>query len=119
MGRGRLHPRELRVGDALDLLRVVAHQPPDRLLLLAEIKAPGDALWECRIHSEKGGRGRLEMVSRFLPRGLAGLANWCGLLPIHDWLFNGTLLRLVQRAGGRVLSGPETFAVEAVPECRL
>jgi hypothetical protein len=119
LGRGRRHPRKLRVGDALDLWRVVAHQPPDRLLLLAEMKAPGDALWECRIHSEKGGRVRLEMVSRFLPRGLAGLAYWYGLLPIHDWLFKGTLLRLVQRAGGRVLSGPETFAVEAVPECRL
>ena len=112
LGRGRRHSRNLRVGDVLDLWRVVNHQPPYRLLLLAEMKAPGDALLECLVYPESSNRVRLEMVSRFLPRGLAGLAYWSGLLPIHDWLFKGTLLQLVRRSDGRLLAGPETFIVE-------
>ena len=119
LGRGRRHSQNLRVGDVLDLWRVVDHQPPYRLLLLAEMKAPGDALLECLVHPESGNRVRLEMVSRFLPRGLAGLAYWYGLLPIHDWLFKGTLLQLVRRSDGRLLAGPETFLVETAPQCRI
>jgi uncharacterized protein YbjT (DUF2867 family) len=119
LGRGRRHPRQLRVGDALDLWRVVDHQPPHRLLLLAEMKAPGDALWECTLHSTGDGRVRLEMVSRFLPRGLAGLGYWYGLLPIHDWLFKGTLRELVARSGGTPLTDPEIFRVEDAPQCHL
>ena len=79
------------------------------------MKAPGDARLECPVHPESGNRVRLEMVSRFLPRGLAGLAYWCGLLPIHDLLFKGTLLQLVRRSDGRLLAGPETFLVETAP----
>jgi hypothetical protein len=59
------------------------------------------------------------MVSRFLPKGLAGLAYWYGLLPIHDWLFKGTLIALVRRSGGSLLKGPEIFAVNMAPECRI
>jgi hypothetical protein len=69
--RGRRHSKDLRTGDALDFWRVVAHDPPRRLLLLSEMKAPGDALLEFRIHAGSAGRVRLEMVSRFLTRGLA------------------------------------------------
>jgi uncharacterized protein YbjT (DUF2867 family) len=119
LGRRRRHPRHLRVGDVLDLWRVVNHQPPHRLLLLAEMKAPGDALLECLIRSESDNRVRLEMVSRFLPKGLAGLAYWYGLLPIHDWLFKGTLIAIVRRSGGSLLKGPEIFAVNMAPECRI
>ena len=119
LGRGRRHSTELRVGDVLDLWRVVDHQPPYRLLLLAEMKAPGDALWECTLHSAGEGLVRLEMVSRFLPRGLAGLGYWYGLLPIHDWLFKGTLQQLVNRSGGMPLTDPEIFRVENAPQCHL
>ena len=119
LGRGRRHSTELRVGDVLDLWRVVDHQPPHRLLLLAEMKAPGDALWECTLHSAGEGLVRLEMVSRFLPRGLAGLGYWYGLLPIHDWLFKGTLQQLVNRSGGMPLTDPEIFRVENAPQCHL
>jgi len=71
--RGRRHPKKLRVGDALDFWRVVAHEPPRRLLLLSEMKAPGDALLEFGIYKESEKHVRLEMVSRFLPQGLAGI----------------------------------------------
>jgi hypothetical protein len=119
LGRGRRHSRQLRIGDALDLWRVVDHRPPHRLLLLAEMKAPGDALLECTVHAESDTRVRLEIVSRFLPKGLAGLAYWYGLLPVHDWLFKGTLLKLVRKSGGTLCKGPEIFAVETAPQCRI
>ena len=66
--RGRRHSQKLRTGDALDFWRVVAHEPPRRLLLLSEMKAPGDALLEFRIRRQSEGQVRLEMVSRFLPQ---------------------------------------------------
>ena len=47
--RGRRHPRELRVGDGLDFWRVIALEPPHRMLLLAEMKTPGDALLDFNI----------------------------------------------------------------------
>ena len=36
-------------------------------------------------------RVELKMVSRFLPRGLAGILYWYALLPTHRWLFEGML----------------------------
>lgn len=117
--RGRRHSRQLRIGDALDLWRVVDHQPPNRLLLLAEMRAPGDALLEIDVTPEGAGRVRLEMVSRFLPKGLAGLAYWHALLPVHDWLFKGTLRELVRKSDGRLLGGPEIFPVATAPQCRI
>ncbi len=119
LGRGRRHSQNLRIGDVLDLWRVVDIQQPHRLLLLAEMKAPGDALLECLIQVESGERIRLEMVSRFFPKGLAGLAYWYGLLPVHDWLFKGTLTQLVSRSGGKLLNGPKIFPVVTAPQCQI
>lgn len=48
--RGRRHPVEIRPGDALDFWRVVEVDPPRRLLLLAEMKLPGQALLDIRLH---------------------------------------------------------------------
>jgi hypothetical protein len=117
--RGRRHSQKLRTGDALDFWRVVAHEPPRRLLLLSEMKAPGDALLEFRIHTTSGGRVRLEMVSRFLPKGLAGIGYWYGMLPIHDWLFKGILAQLARRSGGSRAEFPGIFPVEIELECKL
>lgn len=117
--RGRRHSQKLRPGDALDFWRVAAHEPPRRLLLLSEMKAPGDALLEFRIHSKSDKRLRLEMVSRFRPKGLAGIGYWYGMLPIHDWLFKGILVQFASRFGGYRRGIPETFPVEFALECKL
>ncbi len=117
--RGRRDPVKLRVGDGLDFWRVVALEPPRRMLLLAEMKAPGDALLEFNIRSRGQGRVALEMVSRFHPRGLAGLAYWYALLPTHNWLFQGMLKTVAQRTGKRVLAGPEKFDAQDRVTCRL
>ncbi|MFO7644709.1 MAG: SDR family oxidoreductase [Desulfosarcina sp.] len=117
--RGRRHPSDLRVGDGLDFWRVIAVEPPRRLLLLAEMKTPGDALLEFIITPQGSERVEIKMVSRFLPRGLAGILYWYALLPTHQWLFQGMLRAVARRAGLAVRNGPEATAMTAAPECRL
>lgn len=117
--RGRRHPTELRVGDGLDFWRVVAVEPPRRLLLLAEMKAPGDALLEFRVAPQGPNRVALDMVSRFLPRGVAGIAYWYALLPAHRWLFEGMLRAVARRTGKPVLEEAHRIPVEDAVVCRL
>jgi hypothetical protein len=117
--RGRRHPRELRVGDGLDFWRVVALEPPNRMLLLAEMKTPGDALLEFNIRPVGDNRVRLEMVARFLPRGLPGLAYWYSLLPAHQWLFGGMLMAVARKTGRPITGKPEAFTPEDRATCRL
>jgi hypothetical protein len=59
------------------------------------------------------------MISRFLPKGLAGIGYWYGMLPIHDWLFKGILTQLVSKFGGMRPGIPQTFPVETELECKL
>lgn len=117
--RGRRHPSDLRVGDGLDFWRVVALEPPRRMLLLAEMKTPGDALLEFIVAPQAAGGVEITMVSRFLPRGLAGIVYWTALLPIHQWLFQGMLRAVARRTGLAVRSGPEAVPMTATTECRL
>jgi uncharacterized protein YbjT (DUF2867 family) len=117
--RGRRNPEELRVGDGLDFWRVVAVEPPRRLLLLAEMKAPGDALLEFVITPQAPDRVAVDMVSRFLPRGIAGLIYWYALLPAHRWLFGGMLRALARRTGKQILEEVHRIPVEDPVVCRL
>lgn len=117
--RGRRDPQTLRVGDGLDFWRVIAVEPPHRLLLLAEMKAPGDALLEFLIDPQGPGRVRLKMVSRFLPRGLFGIVYWYALLPTHQWLFEGMLRAVARKTRLPVLQGPEKDTIDTSFECSL
>jgi uncharacterized protein YbjT (DUF2867 family)/uncharacterized protein YndB with AHSA1/START domain len=111
-GRGRRHPEELHLGEALGLWRVAAIEPPERLLLAAEMRLPGQALLEFVLEAAEGGT-RLRLSAQFAPRGLAGLAYWYAMAPFHAPLFRGMLRGLARRLGARILSGPEPFAWEA------
>lgn len=108
--RGRRHPQELYTGDALDLWRVLELAEPRRLVLLAEMKLPGEASLEFRIHPVGGGKTELQQLSRFLPRGLFGIIYWYGLYPLHQWVFKGMLKGIAGSLGGAVLEGPDRFA---------
>ena len=103
--RGRRHPTELRVGDALDFFRVLEIEPNRRLLLLAEMKLPGEATLEFRL-SATGGVSDLTQTARFLPRGLAGLAYWYALDPFHKRLYPGMLRAIAAATGKPILAGP-------------
>lgn len=109
MRRGRPHPSELRSGDAVDFWRVLAVDPPRRLLLAAEMKMPGRALLEFHAHSPEAGEAELQMQLRFLPRGVAGLGYWALVAPLHRPVFRRLLADIARAAGGRVLEGPQLF----------
>ena len=97
--RGRRHPDELRVGDALDFWRVDAYQPPTLLRLRAEMRLPGDAWLEWRVVEAPRG-SVLEQHALFHPRGLWGLLYWYALLPIHRRIFDRLARSLAQLAEG-------------------
>jgi uncharacterized protein YbjT (DUF2867 family) len=99
MARGRRHPRDLWVGDAVDLWRVEAAVPGELLRLRAEMRMPGDAWLEWGISTAPGGQGS-ELVQRatFVPRGLWGRAYWYALVPFHGLIFGRLARRLADAA---------------------
>lgn len=107
--RGRRHPIEIQVGDALDFWRVLIVEEPQRLLLKAEMKTPGEALLDFQIRPSGSEQVDLLMISRFLPRGLFGLIYWYVLLPFHRHIFVGMLKAIAEHSGKPIVSGPDRF----------
>ena len=79
--RGRRHPDELRVGDALDFWRVEALEPGCLVRLRAEMKLPGRAWLQFRVSEAEGGKTRLEQTAAFLPKGAGRPALLVRALP--------------------------------------
>jgi uncharacterized protein YbjT (DUF2867 family) len=104
--RGRRDPSVLRTGDALEFWRVLSIEEPRRILLLAEMKAPGEALLEFTLSPLDNSSTRLELKARFLPTGIAGMLYWYSLAPAHGLLFKGMLKSIALRSGLSVLQGP-------------
>lgn len=95
---GRRDPDNLRVGDAVDFWRVESVEPGRSLRLRAEMKVPGRAWLEFRTWSDEAGRTRLSQTAYFSPHGLAGLAYWYALYPVHGLIFGKMVRRLAQLA---------------------
>jgi len=92
--RGRRSPTELYMGDALDFWRVlIADKCKRRLLLYAEMKAPGEAWLEFKIR-EKENIKTLYLTATFRPRGIAGRLYWYSMLPFHYFIFKSMVQRL-------------------------
>lgn len=97
MRRGRRHPSELRVGDAVDFFRVEALEPSRLLRLRAEMVVPGEAWLEWEV--APGGKGAIvRQRARFHPRGIAGRLYWYALVPAHALIFK-RMLRSIAAAG--------------------
>jgi len=96
--RGRRHPTDVRVGDALDFWRVEAVEINRLLRLRAEMKVPGRAWLQFKIESTEDGGTQLIQTAFFAPKGLFGLMYWYSLYPIHGLIFSGMIRKLVQRA---------------------
>jgi len=107
---GRRHPEELMVGDALDFWRVLEVEPPHRLLLLAEMKLPGEAVLDFSLAATPDGTTELRQTARFLPRGLGGILYWYALEPFHHWVYRGMLGAIAQAAKKPLVVGPEALA---------
>lgn len=115
--RGRRHTTELGVGDTLDFWRVLDVAPKERLVLLAEMKVPGEALLEFKIHTIGDQTTELEMLSRFLPKGLWGILYWYTLYPFHEKIFFGMLKAISKTIGEPIISGPERFTPRLHGSC--
>ncbi len=88
--RGRTNPNTLQVGDALDFWRVLyANKTEGRLLLLAEMKLPGEAWLEFKVVSNT-----LIQTATFRPLGVLGRLYWYAVYPFHGIIFNGMLKKI-------------------------
>ena len=117
--RGRRHPTQIGVGDALDFWRVLKVEPPHHLLLVAEMKIPGEALLEFRINPIGNGQVELQMVSKFLPRGVFGILYWYVLYPFHALIFSGMLKAIAESIGKPFTYGPEPFNPRLHTACTI
>lgn len=88
--RGRTNPDHIYVGDSLDFWRVIyANKEEGRLLLIAEMKLPGEAWLEFKLQNN-----RIVQTATFRPLGLAGRLYWYSLLPFHGFIFGGMIKQL-------------------------
>ncbi|MFN3160843.1 MAG: SDR family oxidoreductase [Rubinisphaera brasiliensis] len=101
--RGRRHPEELRVGDALDFWRVEKIIPGHELLLRAEMKVPGRAWLEFETTEIDDNRTEIRQTALFDPKGLFGLAYWYALYPLHQIVFY-QMLRNIGKAAEETAS---------------
>ena len=96
--RGRRHPDDLRVGDALDFWRVEALEDGHLLRLKSEMKVPGQAWLQYEVMETRDGTSQLEQTAAFIPKGLFGLLYWYALYPVHGWMFSGLVRAIARRA---------------------
>ena len=95
--RHRRHPTELRYGDVVDAWRVIGYDPPHKLTLLMEMKAPGSGVLEFEITCDSG-KQRVSATAYFHPAGVWGLLYWFPLIPAHLWIFKGMTREICRRA---------------------
>ncbi len=99
MRRGRRHPNDLRVGDALDFWRVEAVERNELILLHAEMKLPGHGWLRFRAGlDEESGKTKLVQTALFEPHGLLGLLYWYSVYPFHGFVFSSMIDRLCAQA---------------------
>ncbi len=96
--RGRRHPTDIAVGDALDFWRVEEYVAGEKLTLRAEMKVWGQAWLEFSVKSQADNHSLLAQTARYYPRGLFGLVYWYGVYPIHVAVFRGMVKAIAKRA---------------------
>lgn len=92
--RGRRHPNEVRIGDAIDFWRVEAFGPGMLLRLRAEMKVPGLAWLQFEVYPLEDGYSQLIQTAFFAPKGLPGLIYWYILYPFHALIFRGLVEKI-------------------------
>jgi uncharacterized protein YbjT (DUF2867 family) len=88
--RGRRDAVQLAVGDALDFWRVEAVEPGHLLRLRSEMRLPGRAWLQFEVDGNGSG-STIRQTAVFEAAGLAGLAYWYGIWPLHRLVFAGML----------------------------
>jgi uncharacterized protein YbjT (DUF2867 family) len=106
--RGRRHPDEIRVGDAIDFWRVETVEPDHLIRLRAEMKVPGRAWLQFETLPVANKQARLIQTAYFAPKGLGGFVYWYLLYPFHALIFSG-LVRKISQITEKTFSQNQTF----------
>lgn len=96
--RGRRHPVDIRIGDAIDFWRVEAFQPGTMLRLKAEMKLPGHAWLEFRVQSLSPQKSLFLQTATFRPSNWVGFIYWYTVLPLHFLVFRNMAKNIIRRA---------------------
>jgi hypothetical protein len=91
---GRRTESDLRVGDILDVWRVIDLRENRRLLLEAHMKVAGKAWLEFRIEGNT-----LVQTAYHFPKGLLGRLYWYSMVPFHAFIFPDMIRSIIRRAG--------------------
>jgi uncharacterized protein YbjT (DUF2867 family) len=91
---GRRAESNLRVGDILDVWRVIDLRENSRLLLEAHMKVAGKAWLEFRIEGDT-----LVQTAYHYPKGLLGRLYWYSMLPFHAIIFPDMIRSIIRQAG--------------------
>jgi uncharacterized protein YbjT (DUF2867 family) len=90
---GKRCESDLRVGDMLDVWKVVDLRENQRLLLEAQMKVFGKAWLEFRIDGNT-----LVQTAYHLPKGLLGRLYWYSMFPFHLFIFRDMIRNIVKEA---------------------
>ncbi|WP_296620345.1 SDR family oxidoreductase [Marivirga sp.] len=94
--RGRRSPDQLIAGDSLDFWRVlVADKEEGRLLLIAEMRLPGEAWLEFKI-SKENGENKITQTATFRPHGIFGRLYWYSTYLFHEFIFDGMMHSIIK-----------------------
>jgi uncharacterized protein YbjT (DUF2867 family) len=108
--RGRRHPTELRLGDAIDHWTVIALEENHLLTLNFGMKAPGAGVLEFELEPLASNRSRVTVTAYWHPKGVWGLLYWYALVPAHLFIFKGWTRAIARRAEAleapQVIKGP-------------
>lgn len=96
--RGRRHPDEIHVGEALDFWRVESLEINRLMRLRAEMKVPGEAWLQFESQPVEKGKTLLKVKAYFDVHGMTGLLYWYMMFPFHKFIFDGLTNRLASRA---------------------
>jgi len=96
MRRGRRDPVRMRRGDVVDFWRVEAFDQDRMVRLRAEMKVPGRAWLQFEVTREASSTV-IRQTAVFEPSGLAGLAYWYALYPVHRLIFRGMLRGIAEQ----------------------
>jgi hypothetical protein len=92
---GKRCESDLRVGDMLDVWKVVDLRENQRLLLEAQMKVFGKAWLEFSIDGNT-----LTQTAYHLPKGITGMLYWYSMLPFHAFIFRDMIRNIVKEARG-------------------
>lgn len=86
--RGRPAGGVLHEGDVIDFWRVAEIDPPRRLVLVAEMRVPGEARLSFTVEPAEGGGAILRQDASLSRTSALSGVYWRAINPLHNWVFD-------------------------------